>query len=134
MYAISKLRSDAILLKDMKIGQKFYESDYNDPLVYVLLDLIIDDNKPDDIEYVIRIYKTDIVETKKVHGIGVRDRYYGFKFVRRDRSSYIAGFQACMRLYHKYMQIFDKQNAGLDNPLNTYMTMYDEYNKWVKNN
>ena len=56
-----------------------------------------------------------------------------FKFVRRDRSSYIAGFQACMDLYHEHMQIFDQQNAGLDDSLQTYMTMYDKYGKWVKN-
>jgi len=134
MFDITTIRGDAILFKDMKIGQKFYEYDYHDPLVYVLLDINIDDNKPDDIEYVVRIYKTDQIETKKIHGNGIRDTHYGFKFVRRDRSSYVAGFQACMRLYHEHMQIFDRQNAGLDNDFNTYMEMNKEYNKWVNNN
>ena len=130
---MTQIRPDAILLKDMKIGQKFYEADYKDPLVYVLLDFFIDNNDPDKISWVAKIYKTSEIIKKTISGQGMRDRHYVFKYVRRDRSSYIAGFQACMRLYHDHMQSFDRHNAGLDNQFNTYNTMYDQYNKWIKN-
>jgi len=132
-FDLTSIRPDALLLKDMKIGQKFYEPDYTNPLVYVLLDVITDDTKPDEIHYVVRIFKTDVIEKKSINGTGIRDRQHMFKFVRRDRSSFIAGFQACMDLYHSHMQPFDRQNAGIDSPYNTYLTMYDKYNKWVKN-
>jgi len=133
MSYLTSIRPDAILLKDAKIGQKFYEADYTDPLVYVLLDVEIDDSNPDKIYYVSRIYKTDVIEKKSISGEGVRDRHHVFKFVRRDRSSFLAGFQACMDLYHNHMQPFDRQNAGINDGLNTYMTMYNKYGKWVKN-
>jgi len=133
MFDLKSLRPDAILLKDMKIGQKFYEADYTNPLVYELLDLFVDDQDPDKIAYVVRVYKTDVIEKKGVNGDGVRDRQYVFRYVRRDRSSYIAGFQACMKLYHEHMQPFDRSNAGIDDGWNTYNTMYQMYRRWVKN-
>ena len=130
---ITSYRPDAILLKDMKIGQKFYEPDYQDPLVYVLLDITIDDAKPDEISYVARIYKSDEIIKKTMSGTDVRDRQYFFKYIRRDRTSYIAGFQACMKMYHDHMQPFDRENAGLDNPFHSYQTMTNAYRNWVKN-
>jgi hypothetical protein len=130
---ITSYRPDALLIKDMKIGQKYYEADFQDPLVYVLLDVFVDDQDPDKIGWVCKVFKTNDIIKKSAKGSGVRDRQHVFKYVRRDRSSYVAGFQACMKIYHEHMQVFDKQNAGLDTPMHSYNTMGTSYRNWVRN-
>jgi hypothetical protein len=60
---ITSYRPDALLIKDMKIGQKYYEADFQDPLVYVLLDVFVDDQDPDKIGWVCKVFKThDIIK------------------------------------------------------------------------
>ena len=61
-------RNDMILLKDLKVGSKFFEANYRNPLIYVLMELTIDPQKPNAIEY----------HRRKPAGSGVSlDRLFG---------------------------------------------------------
>lgn len=126
-------RNDMILLKDLKVGSKFFEANYRNPLIYVLMELTIDPQKPNAIEYHRRKLKSNEIEVIKVGGMNVLNTYHVFKFTHRDRSSFVAGFQACMRLYHDNVDAKTKAQIGLQNDLSSYMLMNREYQNWKIN-
>jgi hypothetical protein len=117
-------------LADLKKGQKFYDMDYSDDNVYELLSLTVVQDDEDTIEYQRKNISTKKIENIRLYGQGVVKRTLVCKYYGRDRGSFISGFKAAMRNYQKYMQVFDMENAGLDNPYNSWMTMNTEYRKW----
>jgi len=126
------LSKGMLRLADLKAGQKFYDMEYDDENVYELLSLTITHGDEDQIEYQRKNIKTKIVENCRVGGMDVVKRTLVCKYNGRDRGSFIAGFKAAMRVYQKHMQVFDRENAGLDTHYNTWRTMTDEYHKWTK--
>ena len=119
-------------LADLKKGQKFYTMEYCDEGVYELLGLTITYGDEDIIEYQRRELKSHVIEHLRVRGQGVVKRTLVCRYNGRDRGSFIAGFKAAMRVYQKHMQVFDRENAGLSNDFNSWMTMNDQYRKWMK--
>jgi hypothetical protein len=80
-----------------------------------------------------KIWKTsDIPETRRISGMGVRDREY-YKYTGRDSSSYFAGFRAAMQICSAHMGSIDKQNAGIYDDFQQFMTMQKEYKLWKQN-
>lgn len=127
------LRSKGMLrLVDLKVGQKFYTMEYDDENVYELQSLTVTHGDEDQIIYQRKNINTKTVEKIKIGGIGVVKRKLVCKYTGRDRGSFVAGFKAAMRVYQKYMQVFDRENAGLDDPFNIWNTMNQEYQKWAK--
>ena len=119
-------------LADLKKGDKFYGDDWDDNTVYELIDLRITLGEEDLIEYVVRELGEKLETHMKTHGTGVVNRTIVCRYKGRDRGSFMAGFRAATNIYQKHMQIFDKENAGLDNPFQKWQTMHAEYNKWKK--
>lgn len=119
-------------LTDLKVGDKFYSMDYNEDDVYELLSLTVIHGDEDFIEYQRRKLRSQKIEHLTIQGQGMVNRMLVCKFKGRDRGSFIAGFKAAMRVYQKYMQVFDKENAGLDNSFQSWMTMREEYRNWMK--
>ena len=119
-------------LVDLKKGDKFYPMNWEDEGVYELLDLTIIHGDDSQIFYSVREIGTKIITTHRIYGENVINHTYICKFKGRDEGSFISGFKAAMRLYHKHMQVFDKENAGLNNDFQCWMTMNDEYKKWIK--
>lgn len=133
-YMDDFLQSKGLLrLSDLKVGQKFYAMGYDDEKVYELLGLTVTLGDEDQIEYQRRNINTKVVENIKLSGQGIVMRELVCKYNGRDRGSFIAGFKAAMRLYQQYMQVFDRENAGLSNDVHSWMTMNEEYRKWMKN-
>ena len=133
IYMDNYLQSKGMLrLADLKVGQKFYNMEYDDDNVYELLSLTITHNDEDQITYQRKNINTKMTETIIIGGVGVVKRTLVCKYSGRDRGSFVAGFKAAMRVYQKYMQVFDRENAGLDDPFNTWNTMNQEYQKWAK--
>ena len=120
-----------VKLYELKVGEKFYNPDNN--LIYVLWGCKFDMNDPDCIEWRGKIWKTsDIPETRRITGLGVRDREY-YKYTGRDSSSYYAGFRAAMNICLEHMGSIDKQNAGISDDFQQFMTMHEQYKLWIKN-
>lgn len=119
-------------LTDLKKGDKFYENDWDDGEVYELIDLTIIQGLEDEIQYHVRKLGSKQELKKTIHGQGVVTRHIVCKYKGRDRGSFLAGFRAAVSIYQKHMQVFDRENAGLDNPFETWQTMSNQYNKWVK--
>lgn len=121
-------------LTDLKKGDRFYENDWDDESVYELLDLAVIHGEEDDIEYYVRkLGNSPNHRMKKtIHGTGVVNRHIVCKYKGRDRGSYLAGFRAAMSLYQKYMQDFDKENAGLSTHLDVWLTMNTKFHQWKK--
>lgn len=118
-----------VKLYDLKRGEKFYDMD---GLACEFLDCEYDPNTPDVIKYRARQLNYMIAGNRSIHGQGVAEREY-LRCRGRDRSSYMAGFTAAMKLCTANMGIFDLENAGLDNPVSQHLRMLEEYVKWKKN-
>jgi len=119
-------------LVDLKVGDKFYGMDWDDESVYELIDLRIIHGDDNVVEYVLRPLGSKQTSYHTMTGQGVVNRTTVVRYKGRDRGSFIAGFKAAMCVYQKHMQIFDKENAGLDNQFNSWNTMNQEYKKWKK--
>jgi len=119
-------------LTNLKKGDKFYENDWNDGNIYELLDLAIIHGEEDEIRYVVRKLGSKYEMQKTIHGTGVVTRHIVCKYTGRDRGSFLAGFRAAVSIYQKHMQEFDKENAGLDTPFETWLTMTRKFNDWKK--
>jgi hypothetical protein len=121
-----------VRLVDLKKGDKFYGHDWDDPNIYELLDLVKIQGEPNTFKYTVRILGTKIMGEHTISGQGVVNRTVVCRYRTRDRGSFVAGFKAAMHLYQKHMQVFDRENAGLDESWNVAMTMNQEYRKWMK--
>jgi len=119
-------------LTDLKKGDKFYENDWDDNEVYELIDLAIVQGDEDQIQYYVRKLGSKQKHKKTIHGQGVINRHIVCKYKGRDRGSFLAGFRAAMSIYQKHMQVFDKENAGLDNPFEVWRAMTNKYDEWSK--
>ncbi len=122
-----------VRLVDLKVGDKFYNMDWQDEKIYELVNLTRTLDEADEVEYDVREIGKKHITHIKLSGFDVIRRTVVLRFRGRDRGSFIAGFKAAMRHYQKYMQVFDRENAGLDDLGNTWKTMTDEYHKWMKN-
>ena len=123
-----------VRVTDLKKGEKFYSMDWDDIRVFELVSLTIIHGEKDVFEYVRRVVGTKTEEHIKIQGTGVVPRSVVLRYNGRDRGSFVAGFKSAMRLYQKHMQIFDRENAGLDNFYNIAMAMNQEYHNWMKGN
>ena len=121
-----------VRLVDLKVGEKFYGMDWDDEEVYELMNLKITQGNDSVVEYGTRIVGRKKILQHKMIGDGVVNRTTVVRYKGRDRGSFIAGFKAAMRIYQKHMQVFDKENAGLDNFYNAWMTMNQEFGKWKR--
>lgn len=119
---------------DLKVGDKFYSMDWHDDKVYELVHLSRVLGEEDTFEYSVRLLGSKIIIRHTITRTNVVNRMVVLRFKGRDRGSFVAGFKAAMRNYQKHMQIFDQENASLDNPVNCWQTMTNEYHKWMKNN
>ena len=119
-------------LVDLKKGDKFYGMDYGDENVYELLSLTRILGDEHGFKYEVRELGTNRIFKKNVAGLDVVNRILVCRYRGRDRGSFVAGFKAAMRIYHKHMQVFDRENAGLDTTINSWMTMNQEYRNWMK--
>jgi hypothetical protein len=117
-------------LVDLKKGDKYYSHDWEDDSVYELLELIIIHGDNNRIIYKERKIGTDVIISHEVQGLEVVNHAGVCMYRGRDKGSFISGFKAAMRLYQKYMQVFDKENAGLNNHFLIWKTMHEEYEKW----
>lgn len=61
------------------------------------------------------------------------ENYKFYRYLRRDKLSYKAGFMMALRLCLEHMGKFDMENAGLDNPVNTVMKIDEFYKNWKEN-
>lgn len=114
------------------MGDLFYSNDHQDNCVYELLDLVIIQGNKDWYKYIRKKHKRNDIQTIIVQGINCLERPI-IRFQRRDKSSFIAGFRACIQLYHNHVNDWDKQNAGLDNDLKCHIKMHEKYNLWKYN-
>jgi len=118
-----------VKLYDLKKGEKFYDMD---GLALEFIDCEYDPNTPDIIKYRARQLQFQVAESRTMYGEDVSEREY-LRCRGRDRSSYMAGFMAAMKLCSSNMGKFDLENAGLDNPVMQHLTMMKEFEKWKKN-
>lgn len=121
-----------IRLVDLKKGDKFYGMAWNDETIYELVSLTRILGEEDEFEYVTRELGTNKTVKHTLHGDGAVMRTLVCKYKGRDRGSFIAGFKAAMHLYQKHMQVFDRENAGLDNNVQCWLTMNQEFRNWMK--
>lgn len=119
-------------LVDLKKGDKFYSMHWNDESIYKLLSLTRIHGEENEFEYETSEIGTGKVVKHSLHGEGAVNRTLVCKYRGRDRGSFIAGFKAAMRVYQKHMQVFDRENAGLDNDAQCWITMNKEYRNWMK--
>jgi hypothetical protein len=119
-------------LVDLKKGDKFYAMDWDDERVYQLLDLTIIQDDDSEIRYTVKELGSNSITKHGIKGEAVVNTMLVIKFKGKDKGSYMAGYKAAMRNYHKYMQVFDKENAGLNNDLQCWITMNKEYENWTK--
>jgi hypothetical protein len=118
-----------VKLYNLKRGEKFYDMD---GIACEFLDCVYDPNTPDVIKYRARQLHFMVAEYRSIYGQGAAEREY-LRCKGRDRSSYMAGFTAAMKLCTSNMGKFDLENAGLDNPVSQHLKMLEEYVKWKKN-
>lgn len=120
---------NGVKLYELKRGDRFYSEE---GIIYTFIECEYDENNPDWIKYAVKKFKTNEIIETKVTGYGSRDRLFS-RYTNRDRGSFLAGFYRAINLCKKNMNQFEIQNAGIDNPVNVYFTMLEEYNKWKKN-
>ena len=122
--------SEQVLLKDLAKGDRFY---YYDHLIYEVLDLTIVQDDNDRVELKVRQFKT-----KKIMGFGFNGTDITsqpvYLYTGRDSSSFHAGFRAAMRVCVPHMQVFDKENAEVENEVQQHIRSMEAYNEWIKNN
>lgn len=118
-----------VKLYELKRGDRFYSEE---GIIYTFIECNYSENNPDFIEYAVKKFKTNDILKFNLNGYNVRDRLYT-RYNGRDRGSFLAGFYRGINLCRKEMGQFDKENAGIDNPINVYFTMLKEYNNWKLN-
>ena len=125
-----------VKLYELKKGDLFY--DHYDNLIYIFVTCKYDEKDPNNIQYRRKLYKYRnpnglvIPETINISGENVANREY-MRFTHRDKGSFIAGFKMAIELCSEHMGKFDLENAGLDNPVRTHMTMLEKYKEWKVN-
>jgi hypothetical protein len=116
-------------LYELKEGDKFYYDD----LIYVLKSCEYDPSNPDHIRVRLKRYKIDrLWEEMQMHGTGVAEREY-YKYTRRDVNSFLAGFRSAIAICEPHMDVFDKENAGINGEIEKHLLALKSLKKWEKN-
>ena len=119
-------------LVDLKKGEKFYAMDWRDERVFQLIDLTITHGDDTEINYTVKELGTNVIGKHRIRGEAVVNRILVTKFKGKDMGSYMAGFKAAMRNYQQYMQVFDRENAGLNDNHQCWITINKEFQNWIK--
>lgn len=119
-----------VKLYELQQGEKFYDAHNN--LIYVMIECDHDENNPDWIQYKAKQFRTGALVNKTINGKNARDMQY-YRYTGRDKSSFLAGFRAAMRICIAHMGKFDIENAGLENPVEEYIIMMKSYKEWKRN-
>jgi hypothetical protein len=117
-------------LINLKKGDKFYHFHWDDNRIFELVSLTRIQGEENEFQYQTRELGTDVIKSHTLHGDYVVNRTLVCKYRGKDRGSFIAGFKAAMQIYQKHMQVFDQENAGLDNRMQCYITMNQEFRNW----
>lgn len=121
-----------IKIHELKKGDLFYNWE---GIILRFVDCEYDENIPDKIKFRVTRYKAkgvQLPETYQMSGPDVANRPF-YRFRRRDESSFNAGFRTAMKFLLPHMGIFDKENSGMDNPVEQHFTMMKQYKKWKEN-
>lgn len=124
------MKPQQILIKDLAKGDKFY---YYDHLIYEVLDLAVIHEDNDRIKLKLKQFKTKKITNISITGHDVINHPV-YLYTGRDSSSFHAGFRAAMRVCVPHMQVFDKENAEVENELQQYLRSMEAYNEWCSNN
>lgn len=113
-------------LIDLSVGDKFYYED----LVYVLMNLIID-TKTKELEMNLKRFKSH--EFLHVRISSGYNNFMVYRFARRDKSSFNAGFQRAMDICRKHMTVQQLVDAGFINDVGEHLRMLNEFKDWRQN-
>jgi hypothetical protein len=124
-------------LWQLHIGEKFYMFDHvfgsnGEERIFEMLTCDYDMNDPSWIYVEIKPMGDYPIQKIKMSGSNVRDNLY-YRYSRRDRRSFAAGFRFALKLCKQHMGTFDIQNAGIENDINEFLVMNEHYQKWKKN-
>jgi hypothetical protein len=122
--------NDLVKIRELKKGDKFYGA--HDEVIHVFMECTVDEAKPQDIAYVARTFKSMEYNKYAIHGMDAINTMV-YRYTGRDRSSFLAGFRAAMKICTAHMGSVDKENAGVDEMFNQHMTMMKAYKEWTKN-
>jgi hypothetical protein len=122
--------NELVKIRELKKGDKFYGA--HDELIHVFIECEFDETKPDDIKYAVRTFKSTEHNKYAIHTLNAIDTMV-YRYTGRDRSSYLAGFRAALRICTPHMGSVDKENAGVDTLLTQHLTMMKAYKEWTKN-
>jgi hypothetical protein len=124
------LEKGKIKLIDLRMGDKFYSLD--DDLIYVVIAVSYDENKPNEIKYSARRLNSNIITYHTIHSDNAKDLCV-YKYTGRNMTSFLAGYRYAMNRCIKHMGLFDRENAGFNDNFKTHMTMLEDYKRWITN-
>jgi len=123
-------KSGLVKLVELKSGEMFYDFD---EIICVFFEYEYDENIPNTITYSCRILNSNDKEIRRIYSNNVLDTHFYRYSGRRDRNSFIAGFNHALKLCTAEMNATDRINAGVEDTIQSYFTMLKEYKKWMKN-